>query len=99
MSWLSNFIKPKIRSIVKKSDVKSNLWVKCLGCEQMVYHKDLLETMNVCPTCNYHMKMSASERINWILDEDTKKNMSIPETLEDPLKFKDKNKSSNFKET
>ena len=92
MSWLSNFIKPKIRSIVKKSDVKSNLWVKCLGCEQMVYHKDLLETMNVCPTCNYHMKMSASERINWILDEDTKINMSIPETLEDPLKFKDNKK-------
>ena len=92
MSWLSNFIKPKIRSIVKKADVKSNLWVKCLGCEQMIYHKDLLETMNVCPTCDFHMKMGAFERINWILDDGTIKNIDIPRTIEDPLNFKDNKK-------
>ena len=71
MSWLKNFVRPKIRALVKKSDTPNNLWVKCNGCEQMVYHKDLKETLSVCPTCNYHMKMSARQRLNWILDEET----------------------------
>ena len=89
MSWLSNFVRPKIRALIKKSDTPNNLWIKCNGCEQMVYHKDLKETLSVCPTCNHHMKMSARQRINWILDEETIKEIIIPETISDPLKFKD----------
>ena len=92
MSWLSNFVRPKIRALVKKSDSPNNLWVKCNGCEQMVYHKDLKETLNVCPTCNYHMKMSARQRINWILDEGTITDTIIPQTISDPLNFKDNKK-------
>ena len=89
MSWLSNFVRPKIRALVKKSDAPNNLWVKCNGCEQMVYHKDLKETLSVCPNCNHHMKMSARQRMNWILDEETIKEIIAPETISDPLKFKD----------
>jgi|TARA_B110000444_G_scaffold236363_1_gene248190 acetyl-CoA carboxylase carboxyl transferase subunit beta len=89
MSWLSNFVRPKIRALVKKSDTPNNLWVKCNGCEQMVYHKDLKETLSVCPTCSYHMKMSARQRLNWILDEETILEINIPQTILDPLKFKD----------
>ena len=89
MSWLSNFVRPKIRALVKKSDSPNNLWVKCNGCEQMVYHKDLKETLSVCPTCSYHMKMSARQRLNWILDEETILEINIPQTILDPLKFKD----------
>jgi acetyl-CoA carboxylase carboxyl transferase subunit beta len=92
MSWLSNFVRPKIRALVKKSDAPNNLWVKCNGCEQMVYHKDLKETLNVCPTCNHHMKMSARQRINWILDEGTIIDIIIPQTISDPLNFKDNKK-------
>jgi len=92
MSWLSNFVRPKIRALVKKSDAPNNLWIKCKGCEQMVYHKDLKETLSVCPTCGNHMKISASQRINWVLDEGTIKEISLPQTLIDPLKFKDNKK-------
>ena len=89
MSWLSNFVRPKIRALVKKSDTPNNLWIKCNGCEQMVYHKDLKETLSVCPTCSYHMKMSARQRLNWILDEETILEINTPQTILDPLKFKD----------
>ena len=92
MSWLSNFVKPKISALIRKVDVKSNLWVKCSGCGTMIYHKDLLETMNVCPTCDFHMKMNANDRINSIIDKGTIKNINIPDTIKDPLKFKDKKK-------
>ena len=92
MSWLSNFVRPKIRALVKKSDTPNNLWVKCNNCGTMVYHKDLKETLNVCPTCNHHMKMSARQRINWVLDEGTITDVIIPQTISDPLNFKDNKK-------
>ena len=92
MSWLSNFVKPKIRALVRKVDVKSNLWIKCPGCGTMVYHKDLFETINVCPTCDFHMKLNANDRLSSIIDEGTLKKVIVPETIKDPLKFKDNNK-------
>ena len=92
MSWLSNFVRPKLRALIKKSDSSSNLWIKCNSCGQMVYHKDLQDTVHVCPNCGHHMKMSARQRIEWILDEDSIKELTIPKIQEDPLKFKDSKK-------
>ena len=89
MSWLTNFVRPKLRALIKKSDSPNNLWIKCNSCGQMVYHKDLFETMNVCPNCDHHMKMTARQRIEWILDEGTIKDLNIPEINIDPLKFRD----------
>lgn len=89
MSWLTNFVRPKLRALIKKSDSPNNLWIKCNGCGQMVYHKDLFETMNVCPNCDHHIKMTARQRIEWILDEGTIKELNIPEINIDPLKFRD----------
>jgi len=92
MSWLSNFVRPKLRALIKKSDNSSNLWIKCDGCDQMVYHKDLEDTLYVCPNCSHHLKMSARQRIEWVLDEGSIKELTIPETNIDPLKFKDNKK-------
>ena len=89
MSWLTNFVRPKLRALIKKSDSPNNLWIKCNSCGQMVYHKDLFETMNVCPNCDHHMKMTARQRIEWILDVGTIKELNVPEINIDPLKFRD----------
>lgn len=94
MSWLSNFVKPKIRALVKKTEIPNNLWIKCSGCEQMVYSKDLKETFSVCPTCGFHLRLSCIDRMNWILDEGTLKAIEINKVIFDPLKFKDKKKYS-----
>ena len=94
MSWLSKFVKPKIHALVKKIEVPNNLWVKCLGCEQMVYNKDLKETYSVCPTCGFHLRLSSTDRMDWILDEGTHREIEISDVIFDPLKFKDKKKYS-----
>lgn len=94
MSWLSKFVKPKIHALVKKIEVPNNLWVKCLGCEQMVYNKDLKETYSVCPTCGFHFRLSSTDRMDWILDEGTHREIEISDVVFDPLKFKDKKKYS-----
>ena len=81
MSWLSKFVKPKIHALVKKIEVPNNLWVKCLGCEQMVYNKDLKETYSVCPTCGFHLRLSSTDRMDWILDEGTHREIEISDVM------------------
>lgn len=92
MSWLSNFVKPKIQALVKKIEVPKDLWVKCSGCEQMVYNKDLIETFGICPTCDFHFRLSSERRMEWLLDKGTAKKIEINNVVLDPLKFKDKKK-------
>jgi acetyl-CoA carboxylase carboxyl transferase subunit beta len=44
------------------------LWVKCLGCRQPIYKPDLEANLNVCPKCQHHFKVSASRRIELLLE-------------------------------
>ena len=53
MSWLTNFVRPKIRALVGKSDVPDNLWHKCPGCDQMLFHRELENNLFVCNHCNH----------------------------------------------
>ena len=41
MNWLTNFVLPKIRAVVAKREVPENLWHKCPGCGQMLFHREL----------------------------------------------------------
>ena len=47
MSWLTNFVRPKIRALVRKPDTPDNLWFKCPGCGQMIFHRDLEANLQV----------------------------------------------------
>jgi acetyl-CoA carboxylase carboxyl transferase subunit beta len=93
MNWLSNFIRPKIRSLVgAQKDVPENLWHKCPSCENMVFHRELAENQNVCHHCNFHLAISAEQRLEILFDGGKytrHDNKSVPA---DPLKFKDRKK-------
>lgn len=91
MNWLSNFIRPKIRSIVGPKDVPDNLWQKCPSCEGMLFHRDLAENLNVCTHCGYHLKIGVIERLNLLFDNGYHR-IDVPNVPQDPLKFKDKKK-------
>jgi acetyl-CoA carboxylase carboxyl transferase subunit beta len=41
MSWLTNFVLPKIRAVVAKKEMPDNLWDKCPRCGQMLFHREL----------------------------------------------------------
>ena len=92
MNWLSNFIRPKIQSIVGQKDVPDNLWQKCPSCEGMLFNRDLVENMHVCTHCGYHLKLSVADRLAMLFDEGKYVTVRIPEVPQDPLKFKDKKK-------
>lgn len=90
MNWLTNFIRPKIRSIVEPKEVPDNLWQKCPSCEGMLFHRDLAENMNVCSHCGHHLKISVFERLDIMFDDAKYKKVSLPSVSHDPLKFKDR---------
>lgn len=93
MNWLTNFIRPKIRSFVEQQkEVPDNLWQKCPSCEGMLFHRDLAESQNVCYHCGYHMRIEATERLATLFDNGKYKEHPLPRVPFDPLKFKDRKK-------
>jgi len=100
MNWLSNFIRPKIRSMVEAKEVPDNLWQKCPSCEGMLFHRDLADAMNVCYHCGHHMKMPVKQRLQNLFDDGSFKEIPVPRVPYDPLKFKDRKKyADRLKET
>ncbi|MCM2342931.1 MAG: acetyl-CoA carboxylase, carboxyltransferase subunit beta [Alphaproteobacteria bacterium] len=100
MNWLTNFIRPKIRSIVEAKDIPDHLWQKCPSCEGMLFHRDLAEAMNVCYHCGHHMKVPVKQRLQSLFDEGSWKEITVPRVPYDPLKFKDRKRyADRLKET
>ena len=47
----------------------SGLWTKCNNCHEIVYRKEILRNASVCPKCNYHFRISASDRLSLLCDD------------------------------
>lgn len=86
MAW---FKKTKDIRTDKKGKIPEGLWVKCDGCKEIVYKKEIDRNLKVCPKCNYHFRISARERLKLLIDDGSF--IEIDESLVsvDPLKFKD----------
>ena len=91
MNWLTNYIKPKLESLVKKRNVPKNLWIKC-QCGTMIYHKDYEKSLGVCNECGTHMRLPSETRIRFLLDDEKYEKIQVPMGKIDPLSFKDKRK-------
>lgn len=92
MSWLTDFVRPKIRSLVKPREVPDNLWNKCPQCSHMIFHRDLSRTKSICPQCDYHMRLSVTDRLSMLLDDGLFQRITLPSNILDPLKFRDSKK-------
>src|ERR1700712_952383 len=89
MSWLTEFVRPKIRTLFTRSPVPDNLWHQCPSCQQMIFHRDLLTNRKVCPHCGHHMRATSTERLNWTFDENAYTRIELPKPVADPLRFRD----------
>ncbi|HVH74547.1 MAG TPA: acetyl-CoA carboxylase, carboxyltransferase subunit beta [Stellaceae bacterium] len=90
MNWLTNYVLPKIRRAVTKRDVPDNLWTKCPGCEQMLFHRELEANLHVCRNCGYHLRIGAARRLRIMFDDGASTRIELPRTTPDPLKFRDR---------
>lgn len=92
MNWITNVVRPKIRSLLTRKDVPENLWIKCPDTGQLVFHKDVEANQWVIPNSNYHMRMSATARLKSMFDGETWLDIQVPDVAIDPLKFRDERK-------
>jgi acetyl-CoA carboxylase carboxyl transferase subunit beta len=65
------------------------LWVKCDGCRQIIWKKDLEENLNVCPKCEKHFRIDARTRLAQLLDDNQYETFDGNLVSTDPLKFVD----------
>ncbi len=97
-TWIEKIL-PKIRveSNKKNSQIPEGLWKKCPNCEAILYRPELERTLEVCPKCDHHMRLSATERFNMLFDKTEDEALSyqlVANDVEavDRLKFKDSKK-------
>lgn len=80
-------------SEIQQSDEKrvrtEGLWVKCEGCRQIIWKKELEDNLNVCPKCDRHFRIDAPTRLMLLLDEDSIETFDDSMSAVDPLNFSD----------
>jgi acetyl-CoA carboxylase carboxyl transferase subunit beta len=89
MSWLTEYVRPKIRTLFTRSSVPDNLWHQCPACQQMIFHRDLAASLKVCSNCGHHMRATSTERLEWIFDAEAFTRIELPKPPADPLRFRD----------
>jgi acetyl-CoA carboxylase carboxyl transferase subunit beta len=89
MNWISNVVRPKIRSFLNRRESPENLWIKCPETGQLVFFKDVEQNLFVIPSSNYHMRMSAAARLRSVFDDEMWQDIEVPQVVPDPLKFRD----------
>jgi acetyl-CoA carboxylase carboxyl transferase subunit beta len=91
MSWLQKLLPPKIKrdSASPKKAMPEGLWSKCESCEAVLYRSDLEKNFYVCPKCSHHNRISARERLDYLLDVEGRYEIGAEVLPVDTLKFKD----------
>ena len=93
MNWITNSVLPRIKALVQPKEVPDNFWVKCKGCNEMLFHRQLEENLQVCPRCDYHMPLTCKNRLKALFDGGSYEEIALKDgTTLDPLKFRDKRK-------
>jgi acetyl-CoA carboxylase carboxyl transferase subunit beta len=90
MNWITNFVRPKIKNLIAKGgrDTPEDLWRKCSSCGEMIFHRDLIANLYVCPKCGHHMRIGPAERFAYTFDAKSYSELPPPRVTQDPLHFK-----------
>jgi len=93
MSWIDKILPSIVKSEMDKNDAGVNipegLWKKCIKCEAVLYRLELERNLDVCPKCDYHMRIGARRRLDTFLDEEDRAEIAADVEPKDTLKFKD----------
>jgi len=88
-NWFRKAKFTKLTPPAMRGRIPEGLWFKCPSCLESIVKKDWDDGLNVCPKCNYHERLSASQRIDQLLDADSFEEFDAELISGDPLLFKD----------
>ncbi len=80
--------KPKIKVQTIKKDGYSG-WIKCTHCHEIIHANELQENFSCCPKCNYHYRLSGSQRVKLLSNQDSFEELFTNLKPVDPLNFSD----------
>lgn len=93
MSWLKKLLPSRVRTeSSQKKGVPEGLWMKCEGCQAVLYRGEMIKNLMVCMHCQHHHRLSARDRIAQILDEGHQEELASDLEPIDRLKFRDSKK-------
>ncbi len=75
-------------AIREKRDIPDGLWLRCGGCEGMLYRKSVTENLEICPECGHHFRLSGRRRLDHLADPDSFEELFETVSTSDPLDFK-----------
>ena len=93
MSWIDRIL-PSISRSRDRDDkgsgkIPEGLWRQCPRCEATLFHETLEKNADVCPKCDYHIRISARRRIEIFLDPKDQRELDSDLEPLDSLNFKD----------
>jgi acetyl-CoA carboxylase carboxyl transferase subunit beta len=90
MNWFKKLLPSRIRTGTStKKGVPEGLWSKCDNCNSILYRSELDRNLDVCPKCDYHMRLPARKRLEMFFDPKTGMEIGAEVGPVDKLKFKD----------
>ena len=75
-----------VRTAAKK-DIPIGLWLKCKGCEAIIYKSTLADNLHVCPKCTFHYPLTAAARLESLSDANSFQEIDAHLTSVDALGF------------
>jgi len=92
MSWFEKIIPSRINTEKRTRSVPEGIWQKCPSCGAQLYRAELERNLFVCPKCTHHMRIGARQRMAYLFDPNTSRELAENLSPQDPLKFKDSKK-------
>jgi acetyl-CoA carboxylase, carboxyl transferase, beta subunit len=89
MAWFKKESKPPRKPRRERLEIPADVWEKCEACEHTDLREKFERNTNVCPNCDYHRRIRASDYCNLLLDEGTLEEVEVDLRSTDPLGFPD----------
>ena len=77
------------RAAAAQSAADENIWVKCPGCREIAFRKEVERNLNVCPKCGFHHRLTVEQRLSITIDRGTWRELFEDLAAGDPLEFQD----------
>ncbi len=86
MAWFRKEKKPRVPKR-ERLEIPPDAWEKCEACGHTDLREKFARNLNVCPTCDYHRRIRASEYASILLDDGAYEEVAAGVHSTDPLGF------------